>query len=571
MKRGWIVGVIVLVVVCGGGGFALQRLPQMMSARNQPKVKPVTVERGEVAVRVIESGSLQPIKTVEVKSRVSGRVARLLVDEGDYVKAGDLVAVIDPQETELQVQQNAAQVRGAEAAVRRTDVDLAQRRVTAANALARAQSQLRQVEKELSAQPTLTNAAVTSARSALAQALQARQQLVEVTQPNARIAAQTGVRDAEVSLENAERERARLESLLEKGYIARRELESAGVQVQLAQSRLATARETLARQDASQRLEREQADERIRQAEADLKRAEANTITDDVKREQYIQAQRAVSDARAQLRDVDGLLASRAQQTAQVQQLRTVLQDGQRQLGETRIVAPISGVVTRRFVQIGELVASLNSFSAGSPIFRIEDRTRLLVKLDINEIDVAKLALGMGARVNVDAFANDTFAGKVTKIAPTSTSAASAAGAAGGADQVVKYAVEVTLNNASDKLKSGMSAKCTMDVVRRDNVLRVPLDYVGRDDKGTFVMVAATEKEALANDAKGTRVEVKLGAESGTFYEITSGVKGGEFLVKPPFTGPKRSGMMQFGPDDEEAPAEGESGGSQSSSQSDGQ
>src|SRR5690349_17584308 len=107
--------------------------------------KPQTVERGNVTVEVVETGSLQAVKTVEVKSRVSGRVKSLIVDEGQLVHAGDLIAEIDPQETQLAVNQSAAQVRGAEAGAQRQSIEIAQRRVTARNALAKALSALRQV------------------------------------------------------------------------------------------------------------------------------------------------------------------------------------------------------------------------------------------------------------------------------------------------------------------------------------------------------------------------------------------------------------------------------------------
>ena len=157
-----------------------------------------------------------------------------------------------------------------------------------------------------------------------------------------------------------------------------------------------------------------------------------------------------------------------------------MLGDAQRQLGETEIRAPVAGIVTKRYVQLGELVASLSSFSAGSPIFKIEDRSTMKVRLNINEIDVAKLTLAMDATVTVDAFTDRKFNGKVSKIAPASEMAAQ--GAAN--DPVVKYIVEVTLDSSSPDLKSGMSAQCTMLVLNRPNVLRVQRDYVVKDADG---------------------------------------------------------------------------------------
>lgn len=501
------------------------------------------VEKGDLKVEVVETGALSAIRTVEVKSRASGRVKALYVDEGAEVVAGQLIAEIDPRETQLQVDQNSAQVAGAEAGARAQSVQIAQRRVTAKNALEKAQSALRQIQMELKAQPTLTNASISSAQSAFDQARQSLSQLDTVTHPNARTATEIALQDAQNSLSNAQSESSRLERLLQQGYVAKRDTEAADLQVKLAQTKVRTARENLDRLAASQKLEREQAVERVTQARAQLEQSRANSIQDSVKREQYLRAIREVSDARAALRDVDALIAQRQQQLAQVSQLRSVLSDGQRQLGETRIVAPSAGVVTDRPVQVGELVSSLNSFSAGTTIFKIEDRSQMVVKLNINEIDVAKLSTGMTAEVKIEAFPNETFQGKVTKIAPSNL-----ATAATSTDAVVKYEVEVTMDNVDRRMKSGMSAKCTMRVIDQKEVVRIPLSYLGRDEKGAFVMLKPADPKNKKD--KGTRVDVKTGAQSAAMVEITSGLTPGQVIVKPEFTGPKRKGMMSFGDGD---------------------
>jgi HlyD family secretion protein len=186
----------------------------------------------------------------------------------------------------------------------------------------------------------------------------------------------------------------------------------------------------------------------------------------------------------------------------------------------------------------------------------------MLVKLQINEIDVAKLRLNMVAKIAVDAFPDREFTGRVTKIAPTDL-ATGAAPQAGGGSAVVKYEVEVAMEGVAPELKSGMSAKCTMIVLDRANVLVLPRQYVGREKDGTyFVMLPPKDKKD--KDAKPTKVKVEIGDTSATSIEITSGVKEGEVVQKPDYSGPTRKGMMEFGPDDEgggEGEGEGEEPG----------
>lgn len=541
------------VIVMGSIGFALfSSLQKAGKAKEEDfKRNTSTVDVGNIRVEVIESGPLEAQKSVEVKSRVSGRVQQLLVDEGDMVMEGQLVAIIDPQETELQVKQNQAQLRGAQAGVTRLSVEISQREVTARTNLARAQSRLRQVQLELKEQPGLTSAAIRSAQAAVASAEQALTLLVRVTQPNTKTQIQSALDEAKANLQNSQIEFERRKSLLDKGYVSRREFEQAELNLQLARTRIQTSEDRLERLKREQDLERNQAEERIKQAKEELNRVRLNSIQDTVKKEEFRRAQQDVMDATAALKDVQALTASRAQQTASVDQLQSVLGDSMRQLGETEIRSPVTGIVTKRLVQLGELVASLSSFSSGTPIIKIEDRETMKVKLNINEIDVAKLKLGMKAAVKVDAFTDRSFQGKVTKVAPASEPTVGG----GGADPVVKYVVEVTLDSGSPDLKSGMSAQCTMRVLDRPEVLRVLRSYVVNDQDGTSSVLLLKNKDARDKEGKPVteKTKVSLGASSGAYVEILSGLKKGDMVYKPEFTGPDRKTFFADGDEAERA------------------
>ncbi|MEZ5163133.1 MAG: biotin/lipoyl-binding protein [Fimbriimonadaceae bacterium] len=497
MKRIWI-GLFVLVVILGGIGMVAMNVmnaqKQMAAQLNKTKDRTTeTVKKGDLTVTVIETGSLEAEKSVEVKSRVGGRVARLLVDEGDFVEKGELIAVIDPQETELQVAQNRAQLKGAQSDVRRLAIEIQQRRVTAQTNLSRAKSRLAQIQKELKAQPEQTSASIVSAESNLSGAKKGYDLLVNINQPNARTNAEVAVKDAANNLEKAKIAENRAKELYAKGYAAGREVESAELSRQLAETRLASVQDSLSRLDREQRLERERSLEQIKQAEADLSRAKLGRVSDETKQLEYERAKADVRDAEAALKDIQVLEESKIRTQSSVEQINSSYQDTLRQLGETEIRAPISGVVTRRLVQEGELVAALSAFSSGSTIVALENRDAMLVKLEINEIDVAKLRLGLNSEVSVDALPNEKFEGQITKIAPAQVIGAQGVAVSG----VVKYEVEVLLENVSNQLKSGMSAKCTMKPIDKSNVMVVPISFVGKDKQGHYVLFT-TEKEAKA-------------------------------------------------------------------------
>lgn len=546
MKKFGLIITIIMVVVCGGviyGG-----LQMMKGKSDKPKADPnfTIVKKDNILVQVIETGTVDAVKAVEVKSRVAGRVLKLLVEEGDVVKQGQLIAIIDPKEARLALQQNEAQLRGARSQVVRSGIEIDQRRVTARLGVKRAEQHLAQLRLELAAQPTLTKTQIEAATRAFNGALEDRNQMVRVNHPNQITEANSAVDEATSNLNNAETEYNRRKELFGKGYISQRELESAELNIRLAKSRLQSAKERQSRISEQQRLDLRKMDEHIAELRANLQRTQVSRFQDDVKQKEYETALAQLSEAKAALHDVDALVASREQQQASVDQIQSVVSDSARQLSETEIRAPLDGIVTKKLIQEGELVSSLSSFSSGTPIVRIEDRNAMLVKLTVNEIDVVKLSLSMSSKVKVDAIPDKEYKGTIEKIAPTSTTSGTATSSTGQESPVVKYQLEILVSDADDKLKSGMSARCEMDVLRRDNVLTLPIDFVGKKKDGKRYVDVVVGKDK--NGAKKTEERsVDVGAESGALIEIKSGLKDGDEIKRPNFTGPERKGAFMSG------------------------
>lgn len=534
MKKPWVWITLLIVAVCGTGGILVPMLQKQKLDASKPKVQTeYEVAGGTMNVSVVESGTIDAIRVVELKSRAAGKLSKLLVEEGDKVGAGDLIAIIDPTETRLQVEQNSAQLRGAESAVARQEIEIEQRRATAQTTLQKAKSRLAQLERENSVQPVLTSSAISNAQAALDTAKKQRDLLINTTQPNERAVVQAELEQAKSNASLAESELKRMETLYGQEYVSLREVENQRTQVDIARSRLATAQKKSDLLRAQQLNERAQADSRVLQATADLNSAKANGSQVDIKRRDLEQARIAVREAEIAIRDVDALIASKRQAMAQADQTRSVLRDSQRQLSETEIRAPYAGVITKKLVQEGELVASLSSFSSGTPIARLEDRSSMIIKLEINEIDVAKLSVGMPAKIVVDAFPNKVLNGAITKVAPAKTTNASAT------DTVVRYEVEVTIKDQLEEIKSGMTAKCTMEVQNFVAKHRVPVDFVEKSEGKAYVYVLGDKAKP---EDPGTKTEVQIGKESASFVEVLSGVTTGMKLRRPSYSGPKREG-----------------------------
>jgi HlyD family secretion protein len=334
-------------------------------------------------------------------------------------------------------------------------------------------------------------------------------------------------------------------------------VQNAQLNVQLAQTRLENARVAMNRQEAGLEADMKRANEAVAAAETTVRRAKTNLFTVASKRAELDSARAEVLRARAGLSDPALLEKSRQQGEASVAQLRSALQESARKLNETSIKSPLTGTISKKLLQIGEMASGLSSFSAGSTIFKIEDRTKMRVKLAVNEIDIAKLSVGMPAEVAVDAVPNEKISGKISKMAPA-RQLVNGAEVQVGTDAVVKYEVEIVLDKTVPALRSGMSAKCTMNVASSKNVVFLPVEYVEKKEDEFFVYFpgAAVKKGEVA---KPTKQKIKVGVISNSRYEVLSGVKAGDSVVKPTFSGPPRKGFMSMGPEDEgdEAGSEG--------------
>ena len=122
----WGAIVTVVVLVIAGGVFA--------ATRGGTKIDPsklAKVEKGDLAKSVVATGKVTPITKVEVKSKASGIVKKLLVDYGDRVKKGQLLAQLDKIEIEAQVAQSSAALEAAEANLKSSQADFERAKVDA--------------------------------------------------------------------------------------------------------------------------------------------------------------------------------------------------------------------------------------------------------------------------------------------------------------------------------------------------------------------------------------------------------------------------------------------------------
>ncbi|MFN7162881.1 MAG: efflux RND transporter periplasmic adaptor subunit, partial [Fimbriimonadales bacterium] len=283
-------------------------------------------------------------------------------------------------------------------------------------------------------------------------------------------------------------------------------------------------------------IELQNAQAQVESAQAELERARANAVQDELKRQALEAAQTELQNARLRLREIEMRQLELKQARASERQAVSNYQNLMIQLAETDVRAPIRGVVTRRYREVGELVMSgTTGFGEGTPILQVADLSQMRVRLNLNELDVAKVRVGMPVEITVDALPDRKFKGVVRKIAPAAQNSGQ-----NTALGVVKFAVEVYLNQTDDALRPGMTARCRIFVQRKANVLRLPLEAIGKEDNREYVLRIVPNQTEPDGKPKTEKVFVKIGLRNASHAEILEGLREGEKVLKPRFTGPQR-------------------------------
>lgn len=190
----------------------------------------------------------------------------------------------------------------------------------------------------------------------------------------------------------------------------------------------------------------------------------------------------------------------------------------------TKLVSPIDGTVIARGIEPGEaVVPGVQSTFDGKALLTVADLGALLVKVNLNQIDVAKVSVGRRATLTLDALPGHTYEALVTKVAPASVKLA-------GKDQEV-FPVEAQLEKADGLIKPGMTADVRIRLDAKDGALVLPLEAVVKESGKSFVVHVLDTKD---HEPRTERLEVTVGLRNDREVEITSGVaEGARVLLRP--------------------------------------
>jgi RND family efflux transporter MFP subunit len=183
-----------------------------------------------------------------------------------------------------------------------------------------------------------------------------------------------------------------------------------------------------------------------------------------------------------------------------------LLQTQYRQLAQnTQLVAPISGVVTARNYDDGDMYSA-------QPVLTIEQTNPVKLIINVSETRYKEMSKGMSVDITLDAYDDEVFTGKVTTVYPTVDATTHT------------FPVEITINNQAQKVRPGMFARVTVNYGDQQHVV-VPdaavVKQIGAGDRYVYVF----------KDGKVSYNKVEIGRHIDTTYEILSGVNEGDQVV----------------------------------------
>ena len=460
--------------------------------------KKEVVRRGQFIVKVRESGNLEPLISVDLRSNVEGEIETLYIKEGDVVEKEQALLKIDDEQVREQKKQASANRDARKAQVEQATLRIGMTEKQQESAITQAQNAVTVAKAALESLDANTRQRITEAETQISTTQNALQQdeislrQSEIGRQQADLTlqrAQAAEESARVTYETAESELKRNQGLFEKKLVSKRVLEEAETARANALSQYETAKKDVESQQKAVESQQETIDARqkaleSRQATLRLHKENLGTIKES-QEAQKRQRTAELENAKTQLQqilettDEEKQLTVHAEVSAKAALLeaQSTLKAQEERVDWTTVIAPMSGTVTRLNVEEGEIVTSGRSaFSQGPAILTIADLARMVVKTRINEVDIAKIELGQRVEIRVDAYRDKVFEGRVSEIAPSAYTPDPRGGQQG--DGTITFEVMIEVVGSPAELLPGMSADVDIIVMEDDNVLQLPIDSV---------------------------------------------------------------------------------------------
>ena len=522
-RKKWIIIGIVAVVVIAVGAIGATRM-NFGQNKEEGEAKQEVVRRGEFLVRVRESGTLRSFIEVDVRSNVEGEIVEILVDEAQKVELEQPLLRIDEKQILEQKKQAEANYNARQAELERARLRIKITEKQQESSLAQAKNSVLKAQATLDSFVATTQQRITEAESLVATTKNSLDQdnialkQAEIGLGQAKLnleRAESAVESAKISYETTESEHERNKELYDKQLISKQALEDSQRQLIVAKTQYDTAlkevesqKETIKSQDENLNARKKAIESR--QTTLDLNKQNVETLKESLKAQQK-QYEAEFEDSQTRLQQIQETTEEEKELTihsevsakASLLQAESQLKSQQERHDWTTVTAPMAGTITRLIVEEGEIITSgRSSFSRGEAIMRIADLDQMIVRTQINQVEIGKIEVGQRAEITVDSYQGRVFPGKVSEISPSATQRGP-----GNQSSVITFEVDIEVTGAPSELLPGMSADVDIIVFEESDILQLPIPAVLSPE--VFTVKANVNPADLGQFQEGQELKIR--------------------------------------------------------------
>lgn len=206
---------------------------------------------------------------------------------------------------------------------------------------------------------------------------------------------------------------------------------------------------------------------------------------------------------------------------SQIQTAQISVNDAKTNLNYTQIISPMDGVIVSVPVSVGQTV---NSNQTSPTIVQVADLSKMLIKLEISEGDIAQVQEGQEIRFTTLAEPNRAYQSKIDTVDPALTTLTdNNYTEESGNTEAIYYYANALVDNADNRLRIGMTVQGQVNIAKRENVLVVPTSTLKKKGNKTTIQVL--------NNNQVEEKEIQTGLSDSQYTEVISGINEGEQVV----------------------------------------
>lgn len=524
-KKRIILIVIIGVVVLGGSIYGYNKV---FSAKSAETVNTATVTKGDITVSIEGSGVIEPIEMYEIASLATGEILKSDFEEGQEVKEGDLLYVIDTKDIDNNIEKAKVSLEKQQLSHSETLESYAGLSVTAP---------ITGVITEC----YVKNGDSVQNGTKIADIINNDYMMLEIPF-NSNDAANIKVGDtAQVTLENSFYETTGTVQYVSSGAI----VIDSGATVSTVKIKVKNPGSITNTDKATAIINNMACNSSGTFDYLEQKTIVAKTAGDVISVNHTtgdkVSAGNVIVSLESQSSEI-----SLKQSELSLKDSELALQNTYDQLDDYNITSPISGTVVQKTSKAGD---TLDSNTKSTTMSVIADMSKLTFDIDVDELDIGKIEVGQKVSVTADSLSGKTFEGTIDNISAIGTST----------DGVASYPVTVVMDNTGE-LMIGMNVNAEIVIESKQDILRIPSSALNRNNR---VLVkdedgskAASQKKnnntnanttntntstnknskqsSFANVPDGyTYVTVEIGINDTDYVEIVSGLEEGDIVVVP--------------------------------------